>query len=246
LGRLPPAEGRLSACRHQGCHVSQVRDAIGSGGVSTAERSVSLSVPDWKSSSMPVSHAASSLCIGAGDRFSRFRSPAAASWTLHVCSPFRSFPRSVSLATGYFLRLCPVCSGPPLLVRWRSSTGLGTKADTLSEALASLSPAPSCSGWGLHGQHVTMLPVSSYLTISTLPQHKADRRYVSVALSLKSPSLTLYVTALRPATYRSGLGLRAHCQPGTGQQSRDSVRSPTLGFSADDAGNLAVLSSAFL
>jgi hypothetical protein len=46
----------------------------------------------------------------------------------------------------------------------------------------------SCSGWGLHGQHVTILPVSSYLTISTLPRLKAGGRYVSVALSLKSPS----------------------------------------------------------
>ena len=31
-------------------------------------------------------------------------------------------------------------------------------------------PFWSCSGWGLHGQHVSILPVSSYLTISTLPQ----------------------------------------------------------------------------
>ena len=31
-------------------------------------------------------------------------------------------------------------------------------------------PIWPCSGWGLHGQHVSMLPVSSYLTISTLPQ----------------------------------------------------------------------------
>jgi len=33
-----------------------------------------------------------------------------------------------------------------------------------------LCPTWSCSGWGLHGQYVTILPVSSYLTISTLPQ----------------------------------------------------------------------------
>ena len=33
-----------------------------------------------------------------------------------------------------------------------------------------LAPIWSCSGWGLHGQHVSILPVSSYLTISTLPQ----------------------------------------------------------------------------
>ena len=49
-------------------------------------------------------------------------------------------------------------------------------------------PTWSCSGWGLHGQHVTMLPVSSYLTISTLPVPYGHRRCVSVALSLKSPS----------------------------------------------------------
>ena len=33
-----------------------------------------------------------------------------------------------------------------------------------------------CTGWGLHGRHVSMAPVSSYLTISTLPQHYLFRR----------------------------------------------------------------------
>ena len=31
-------------------------------------------------------------------------------------------------------------------------------------------PFWSCSEWGLHGRHVSMTPVSSYLTISTLPR----------------------------------------------------------------------------
>ena len=40
------------------------------------------------------------------------------------------------------------------------------------QATGSRLPRPvwSCSGWGLHGRHVSMPPVSSYLTISTLPQ----------------------------------------------------------------------------
>ena len=51
-----------------------------------------------------------------------------------------------------------------------------------------LCPIWPCSGWGLHGRYVTIPPVSSYLTISTLPQHYLFRRNVSVALSLKLPS----------------------------------------------------------
>ncbi len=55
----------------------------------------------------------------------------------------------------------------------------------------------SCSEWGLPSQPVTWLLVSSYLTISPLPDNtchiatflKAVGRYVSVALSLRSPSL---------------------------------------------------------
>ena len=58
----------------------------------------------------------------------------------------------------------------------------------------------SCSKWGLPSQPVTWLLVSSYLTISPLPGIKRDEvhimalysgtgRYVSVALSLRSPSL---------------------------------------------------------
>ena len=70
-------------------------------------------------------------------------------------------------------------------------------------------PIWSCSGWGLPGQPVTRLPVVSYTTFSPLPIHPGKAplygtsgwacpwdqrpwgfgRYVSVALSLKSPSL---------------------------------------------------------
>ena len=68
-------------------------------------------------------------------------------------------------------------------------------------------PIWSCSGWGLPGQPVTRLPVVSYTTFSPLPRARTDspsapqaghalgadkiraRRYVSVALSLRSPSL---------------------------------------------------------
>ena len=61
-------------------------------------------------------------------------------------------------------------------------------------------PIWSCSGWGLHGQHVSMLPVSSYLTISTLPQpncfggmfllhfpYSYLRQTLSGTLALRSP-----------------------------------------------------------
>lgn len=41
-----------------------------------------------------------------------------------------------------------------------------------------------CSGWGLHGNSVTIFPVSSYLTFPHLPK---NRRLFSVALSLESP-----------------------------------------------------------
>jgi len=55
-----------------------------------------------------------------------------------------------------------------------------------------LRPTWPCSGWGLHGRYVTIPPVSSYLTISTLPQRGDEprlfRRNVSVALSLRLPS----------------------------------------------------------
>lgn len=54
-----------------------------------------------------------------------------------------------------------------------------------------LRPIWSCSGWGLYGQHVTMLPVSSYLTISTFPwlPEGAFSGYISVGLlHLKYPS----------------------------------------------------------
>ncbi len=50
----------------------------------------------------------------------------------------------------------------------------------------------SCSRWGLPSQPVTWPLVSSYLTISPLPiQIRMYRRYVSVALSLRSPSLAV-------------------------------------------------------
>ena len=61
-------------------------------------------------------------------------------------------------------------------------------------------PVRPCSGWGLHGQHVSMLPVSSYLTISTLPQpycfggmfllhfpYSYLRQTLSGTLALRSP-----------------------------------------------------------
>ena len=63
------------------------------------------------------------------------------------------------------------------------------------------SPIWPCSGWGLPGQPVTRLPVVSYTTFSPLPaparllarepatRAQNGRRYVSVALSLRSPSL---------------------------------------------------------
>ena len=43
-----------------------------------------------------------------------------------------------------------------------------------------------CIKWGLHSRKVTNALVSSYLTFPPLPQ---KRRYLSVALSLRSPSL---------------------------------------------------------
>lgn len=49
----------------------------------------------------------------------------------------------------------------------------------------------SCSRWGLPSQPVTRLLVSSYLTISPLPGTRVARRYVSAALSLKSPPLAV-------------------------------------------------------
>ena len=51
----------------------------------------------------------------------------------------------------------------------------------------------SCSRWGLHSHHVTMMLVSSYLAFPPLPStsNKLEyiRRYLSVALSFKSPWL---------------------------------------------------------
>ena len=55
------------------------------------------------------------------------------------------------------------------LVRPTSREAAGTAFQVLCLAAVS-SLTWSCSGWGLHGQHVTILPVSSYLTISTLPR----------------------------------------------------------------------------
>ncbi len=53
-------------------------------------------------------------------------------------------------------------------------------------------PIWSCSRWGLPSQPVTRPLVSSYLTISPLPGSiRGAGRYVSVALSLRSPSLAV-------------------------------------------------------
>ncbi len=52
---------------------------------------------------------------------------------------------------------------------------------------ASFTPVRCCSGLGLHGRAVTSAPVSSYLAFPALPC--VAWRYISVALSLKSPSV---------------------------------------------------------
>ena len=59
------------------------------------------------------------------------------------------------------------------------------------EARRPILSAWSCSEWGLPSQPVTRLLVSSYLTISPLPATRGSGRYVSVALSLRSPSLAV-------------------------------------------------------
>ena len=46
-------------------------------------------------------------------------------------------------------------------------------------------PIQSCTEWGLQDQYVAILSVSSYLAFPSLPE---NRRFISVALSLKSPS----------------------------------------------------------
>ena len=47
---------------------------------------------------------------------------------------------------------------------------IGLKRPTRGQTRLLYPPIRSCSGWGLHGQPVTRLPVSSYLTISPLPR----------------------------------------------------------------------------
>ena len=71
----------------------------------------------------------------------------------------------------------------------------------------------SCSGWGLHGSCVSTAPVSSYLTISTLPRHYPFRRNVSVALSLQLPAADV---------------IRHPCPAEPGLSSCISTRSPGL------------------
>src|SRR5579875_3811846 len=69
---------------------------------------------------------------------------------------------------------------------------------------ATLSLSGLAPGGVYRGQPVTRLPVSSYLTISPLPQ---TRRYVSVALSLGSPPLAV---SQRPALWSSDFPRRRH------------------------------------
>ena len=74
-------------------------------------------------------------------------------------------------------------------------------------------PSQPCSGWGLHGSCVSTAPVSSYLTISTLPRHYPFRRNVSVALSLQLPAADV---------------IRHPCPAEPGLSSCVSTRSPGL------------------
>ena len=67
-------------------------------------------------------------------------------------------------------------------------SGKGRAAPFQALCSRSCLPAWSCSGWGLHGSCVSTAPVSSYLTISTLPRPYPFRRNVSVALSLQLPA----------------------------------------------------------
>lgn len=75
----------------------------------------------------------------------------------------------------------------------------------------------SCSGWGLPSQTVSRLLVSSYLTISPLPGIafsvcRYSGRYVSVALSLRSPSLdVIQHPALRSSDFPRVLQLAIAC-----------------------------------
>jgi len=73
-----------------------------------------------------------------------------------------------------------------IYLRWRL---LATFSDQPGNRTGTLCPPIwSCSGWGLPATDVTIGAVSSYLTISPLPQ-LALRRYVSVALSVGFPLL---------------------------------------------------------
>lgn len=62
-----------------------------------------------------------------------------------------------------------------------------------------------CSEWGLHGNSVTIFPVSSYLTFPHLPRM---RRLFSVALSLESPPP---VVSRHSCSAEPGLSSRAFC-----------------------------------
>ena len=97
-----------------------------------------------------------------------------------ILSPCRSrMGDHLSTATGY---PSPLAANPRVIARRAVSSP----------------PIWPCSGWGLPGQPVTRLPVSSYLTISPLPRNA--RRYVSVALSCGSPRLGV---TQRPALWSS-------------------------------------------
>ena len=86
-------------------------------------------------------------------------------------------------------------------VTWRLKRPTRELTDEQSASVQLMHAIPSawsCSEWGLPSQPVTWLLVSSYLTISPLPGGRpvgrlpnleVAGRYVSVALSLRSPSL---------------------------------------------------------
>ena len=81
-------------------------------------------------------------------------------------------------------------------VTWRLKRPTRELTDEQSASVQQVRAIPSvrsCSGWGLPSQSVTWLLVSSYLTISPLPGTLCLEagRYVSVALSLRLPSLVV-------------------------------------------------------
>jgi len=66
-----------------------------------------------------------------------------------------------------------------------------------------------CSGWGLHGESVTISPVRSYRTFPQSPLNK-KRHLFSVALSLRSPSPAV---SRHPCSMEPGLSSRKFLCP---------------------------------